>query len=209
MYPEFIPLHSYDSTNKISIQVNVVTDKGVSQNDIFHWTNDEIGVSVESWFLVQVELMGLLGQTFWKSERNSVVVGWNATQDNFLYLLQWWIHQNEIWNWTNYGTGVGLQSCIWVWINSWSDRLFGRSIWIEFNGCGSKFYSVQLSIATSQNSSMVNTICILSSFHCIHIHMILFLSLKLTFTYLFLITKSQLTSTSQESSRKTKIQNGL
>ena len=110
---------------------------------------------------------GLLGQTVRASEQNSVVVGWNATQNNFLYILQWWIflespahsttlmwlteqnfdlnvetgegiNRNEIWHWTNDGIGVGLQSCIWVWIKSWYDRSFGKSIWMKFNGCVSK-----------------------------------------------------------------------
>ena len=34
---------------KISIKINVATNKGNSQNEIWHWTKDEIGVTVESW----------------------------------------------------------------------------------------------------------------------------------------------------------------
>ena len=45
--------------NKIKFQIekNMATDEGNSQNKIGHWTNNEIGVAVQSWFCVQVELM--------------------------------------------------------------------------------------------------------------------------------------------------------
>ena len=39
------------------MKTNVATDEGNSQNEIWHWTNDEIGVAVQSWLWVQVELM--------------------------------------------------------------------------------------------------------------------------------------------------------
>ena len=54
---EFILLHSCDNLKKISIKMNVVTDEGNSQNEIWHWTNDEIGVALQSWHWVQVKLM--------------------------------------------------------------------------------------------------------------------------------------------------------
>ena len=34
---------------KRSVQINVVTDKGNSWNEMWPWTNDEIGVAVQSW----------------------------------------------------------------------------------------------------------------------------------------------------------------
>ena len=45
-----IPLHSCDYLEKISIKLNLATDKGNSRNEIGHRTNDEIGVAVQSWF---------------------------------------------------------------------------------------------------------------------------------------------------------------
>ena len=35
----------------------MATDKGNSWNETWHWTNDEIGVAVQSWFWVQVVFM--------------------------------------------------------------------------------------------------------------------------------------------------------
>ena len=52
-----IPLLSCDYLKKLSIQINEETDEGNSQNEIWHWTNNEIGVAVQSWPWVQVELM--------------------------------------------------------------------------------------------------------------------------------------------------------
>ena len=54
---QLILLHSCDYLQKISIKINVATDKGNSQNEMSHWTNDEIGVAVQSWLWVRVELM--------------------------------------------------------------------------------------------------------------------------------------------------------
>ena len=48
---------SCDYLKKTSIKVNVATDEYNSQNKTWHWTNDEIGVAVQSWLWVQVELM--------------------------------------------------------------------------------------------------------------------------------------------------------
>ena len=57
IYIYIIPLHSCDYLNKISIKTNVATDEGNSRNEMWHWTNDEIGVAVQSWLWVRVELM--------------------------------------------------------------------------------------------------------------------------------------------------------
>ena len=54
---QFISLHSYDDLRKISIKRNVVTDKDNSRNEIWHWTNDKVGVAVQSWLWVRVEFM--------------------------------------------------------------------------------------------------------------------------------------------------------
>ena len=59
----FIPLHSRDYLNKNSMKTNVVTDEDNSRNEMWHWTNDEIGVAVQSWLWVRVELMA------WKLSR--------------------------------------------------------------------------------------------------------------------------------------------
>ena len=48
---------TYDYLKKTSIKINVATDEGNSRNEIEHWTNDEIGVAVQSWLWVRVELM--------------------------------------------------------------------------------------------------------------------------------------------------------
>ena len=42
---------------KILLRINVATDKGSSQNEIWHWRNSEIGVVLQSWLWVHVELM--------------------------------------------------------------------------------------------------------------------------------------------------------
>ena len=52
---QLIPLHSCDYLKKLSIRVNVATDKGNDRNEMWHWTDDEIGVAVQSWFWVRVE----------------------------------------------------------------------------------------------------------------------------------------------------------
>ena len=53
----WVTLHSCDYLNKNSMKTNVVTDEGNSRNEMWHWTNDEIGVAVQSWLWVWVELM--------------------------------------------------------------------------------------------------------------------------------------------------------
>ena len=51
--------------------------------------------------------------------------------------------------------------------NWWSDSSIGYSVWTKNSGCGFKSYSGHFSIATSNNLSVVNTICIISS--CTHV----------------------------------------
>ena len=38
-------------------QENGATDEGNSRNETWHWTNDKIGVAVQSWLWVRVEFM--------------------------------------------------------------------------------------------------------------------------------------------------------
>ena len=45
---------SCDYLNKISIKIHVATEEGNSRKEIWHWTWDEIGVAVQSWFWVRV-----------------------------------------------------------------------------------------------------------------------------------------------------------
>ena len=47
-------IHSCDYLKKTSIKINVATDKGNTQNEIWHWTNNEIEVAVQNWLWVQV-----------------------------------------------------------------------------------------------------------------------------------------------------------
>ena len=54
---QIIPLHSRDYLKKISVKINVATHEGNSRNEIGHWADDEIGVAVQSWLSVWVELM--------------------------------------------------------------------------------------------------------------------------------------------------------
>ena len=44
-------------------------------------------------------------------------------------------------------------------LNSWPDRSVGQSVGTGLSGHGSKSHSGQLSIATSENMPVVNTIC--------------------------------------------------
>ena len=41
----------------MSVKTNVAADEGNSRNETWHWTNDDIGVAVQSWFWVRVELI--------------------------------------------------------------------------------------------------------------------------------------------------------
>ena len=95
---QLILLHSCDYLNKNSMKINMVTEEGNSRNEMWHWANEEIGVAVQSWLWVRVELMA-----------------WQLSQLEHLNRIQW------------------------SWVQS---------------------HSGQLSIATSKNHSVVNTICI-------------------------------------------------
>ena len=59
-----------------------------------HWSEDEIGVTLQRWLRVRVELVVRQFSRL-ASERDGVVKGSNSTQANFpkllLKILQWWI----------------------------------------------------------------------------------------------------------------------
>ena len=57
MYHHFIPLHSCDCLNEISAKINLMTDEGIAQNEMWHWPNNEIRAAVQIWFWERVELM--------------------------------------------------------------------------------------------------------------------------------------------------------
>ena len=59
------------------------SDKGNNQNEMWHWTNDEIGVAVQSW-LSGSWTHGLIAQSAKVYEQNSVIVDSNPTQADFL-----------------------------------------------------------------------------------------------------------------------------
>ena len=42
---------------KLLIKINMATDEGYSWNETWHWTNNEIGVALQSWLWVRVELV--------------------------------------------------------------------------------------------------------------------------------------------------------
>ena len=48
---QFILLHWFDYLNKIPINIKVAADEGNSQNEIWHWANNEIEVAVQSCLL--------------------------------------------------------------------------------------------------------------------------------------------------------------
>ena len=54
---QLIPLHLRDYLNKVSIKINVVTDKVNIQSKMWHWANNEIGVAVQICLWVRLELM--------------------------------------------------------------------------------------------------------------------------------------------------------
>ena len=78
-------IHTYVSI--YSIKINMATDEGNSRNEIWHWTDDEIGVAVQNWLWVWVELMA------WTERLNRIQ--WSLVQiplrpppSNFLEVLQ-------------------------------------------------------------------------------------------------------------------------
>ena len=83
---QLILLHSCDYLNKILTKPNVVTDKDNDRNEMWHWTNNEIGMPVQSWLWLRTH--GLKAQSVRASERNSLVVGSNPIQASFLQLFQ-------------------------------------------------------------------------------------------------------------------------
>ena len=73
IYNTYIYISDY--LNKNWMKTTVATDKGNSQNEMWHWTNDEIGVPVQSWLWVRVELMA-----------------WYLSRLESLYGIQWsWV----------------------------------------------------------------------------------------------------------------------
>ena len=50
-------MYMHDYLKKTWIKTNVATDEGNSRNESWNWTSDEIGVAVQSWLRVRVELM--------------------------------------------------------------------------------------------------------------------------------------------------------
>ena len=54
---QMIPLNSRDYLKKTSIKKTVATDEDNNRKEIEHWTNEEIGVHVQSWLWVLDELM--------------------------------------------------------------------------------------------------------------------------------------------------------
>ena len=54
---QVIPLRPCDYLHKVTIKINIATDKGNSRNEQKDEQKDEIGVVVQSWFWVQVEVM--------------------------------------------------------------------------------------------------------------------------------------------------------
>ena len=56
----------------------MATDEGNSQNETLHWTKDEIGVAVQSWLWVLVEL---IDQSVTATEQNHSVRGFKLHSD--------------------------------------------------------------------------------------------------------------------------------
>ena len=81
---QLIPLRSCHYLKKISIKINVATDEGkqpkwnMTLNKRWNWSNCTKLALSASW------THGLIAQSVRASERNSVVVGSNPTQANFL-----------------------------------------------------------------------------------------------------------------------------
>ena len=90
---QLIPQHSTDYLQKILIKINLETEKqpnsNIALNKGLNWSTCTKLTVNASWTL------GVMGQCVSASERNSVGVGSNLTQDNFLELIQrifqWWI----------------------------------------------------------------------------------------------------------------------
>ena len=73
MYHSFSYTHVITS-RKFSIKIHVVTDEGNSRNETWHWTNNEIGLGVQSSLLVRVELMAWWFR--WLERLNGIQWSW-------------------------------------------------------------------------------------------------------------------------------------
>ena len=71
---QIIPLHSRDYLKKLSIKINVATDEGNTRNEIGHWASDKIGVAVQSWLWVRVEL--IVWWLSWLERLNGIQWSW-------------------------------------------------------------------------------------------------------------------------------------
>ena len=76
---QLIPLHSCDYLQKTSIKINMATDEGKQPK----W-NVTLNKLIGKLALSASWTHGLIAQSVRASERNSVVVGSNPTQANFL-----------------------------------------------------------------------------------------------------------------------------
>ena len=56
-WPEQKHLKYIQGRSTLHLTHNVATDEYNSRNEIRHWINDKIGVAIQSWLLVRVELM--------------------------------------------------------------------------------------------------------------------------------------------------------
>ena len=82
----------------------------------------------------------------------------------FLEYIYIYIYIYYLWNiYTYIYTYIYIYMYLYIYIYiSWPDISVGQSNWTEFSGRGFKSHSGQLSITTSKNPSVVNTICIIS-----------------------------------------------
>ena len=116
-------IHSCDYLKKTSIKINVVTDKGNTQNEIWHWINNEIGVAVQNWLWVQVNS--------WSNNSVSRLkrlhgVQWLLVQIPIIMVTDKSNSRNEIWHGANNKVEVAVQRWLWVWIELmvwWLSRL--------------------------------------------------------------------------------------
>ena len=88
-------------------------------------------------------------------------------------------------------------------LNSWPDSSVFQSVWTEFSGCGLKFHSRQLSIATSKNPTVVNIILYIYIYKYIYKYIyyiyiiyyilyILYINIYISiYIYIYIYTKQQ------------------
>ena len=77
-----------DNLYKVSTEINLVTEEGNSQYEIWDWTKWWIWNSCTKLAMNANRTHGLISQSVRASKRNSVVAGLSPNQANFLYLLQ-------------------------------------------------------------------------------------------------------------------------